>query len=43
MEIHSISNTLKKFLLQSYLHSYYIQNIYNDKEEIINIIFSTYV
>ena len=29
--------------VHSYLHSSYIQTIYNDKEEIINNIFSTYV
>ena len=29
--------------LQSSLHSYYIQTKYNDKEEIINNIFCTYV
>ena len=29
--IHSISNTLKKFFLQSYLNSYYIQTKYNGK------------
>ena len=37
-----ISNTLKKLLLQSYLHSSYIQTIYNGKSESINNIFSTY-
>ena len=41
--ITSISNTLKKLLLHSYLHLSYIQIIYNGKEEIINNIFSAYV
>ena len=42
MEILSISNTLKKLLLQSYYHLYYIQTIYNCKVESINNIFITY-
>ena len=37
------SNTFKKFLLRSYLHYYYIQTIYNGKEESISNIFITYV
>ena len=39
----SISNTLKKFLLQYDLNSSQNQNIYIGEEEIINNIFSTYV
>ena len=42
-EISSVSNAIKKFWIQSYLHSSYIQTKYNDKEESINNIFSTYV
>ena len=38
-----ISNTLKKLLLHSYSHIYYIQTKYNGREEIINNIFSKYV
>ena len=41
--IPSISNTLKKLLLQISLHYSYIQTKYNDKEESTNNIFSTYV
>ena len=41
--ITSISNTLKVLWIQSYLHSYLIQTIYNGKEESIYNIFSTYV
>ena len=41
--IPSISNTLKKLLFRSSLHSSYFQNKYNDKEEIINNTFITYV
>ena len=41
--ITSISNTLKNLCIQSDLYSYYIQTIYNGKEEIINNIFSPYV
>ena len=37
-----ISNTLKKLLLQSDLHSSYIQTKYNGKEESIHNIFNTY-
>ena len=40
--IPSISNKLKKLLLQSDLNSSYIQIKYNGKQEIINKIFSTY-
>ena len=43
MEITSISNTLKKFLLHSDLYQSYIQITYNGKEEKINKIFGTYV
>ena len=39
----SASNTLKKLLLNKKLHSSYIQREFNEKEEIINIIFSSYV
>ena len=42
-EITSIPNNLKKLWIKSYVHSYYIQTIYNDKEEIVNSIFITYV
>ena len=42
-EITSISNTLKKLWIQSYFHSYYIQNIYNDKQGSTNNIFISYV
>ena len=38
----SISKTLQKFWIQSYFHSYYIQTIYNIKEENINNVFSKY-
>ena len=41
--ITSMSNTLKKLLLKSSSHSYYIQTKYNDKQEITNTIFSRYV
>ena len=41
--ITSISNTLKKLLLQSDFHSSYIQTKYNGKEESINNIFSKHV
>ena len=40
--IPSISNMLKKFLLQYDLHSSYNQYIYIGEEEIIHNIFSTY-
>ena len=40
--ITSISNTLKKGVLQSYLHSSYIKIMYIGKYESINNIFSTY-
>ena len=39
----SISNTLKKLLLQYDLHSSYNQTKYIGEEEIIHNIFSTYV
>ena len=42
-EISSISNNLKKLWIWSDFHSYYIQTIYNDRNKIINNIFSTYV
>ena len=41
--ITSISNTLKKLLLQYNFHSSYNQTRYIGKEEIIHNIFSTYV
>ena len=41
--IPSTSNTLNKFLLNKSLHSSYIQTEFNEKEEIVNNIFSTYV
>ena len=41
--ITSISNTLKKLLLQSNFHSSYIETIFNGKQESIDNIFSTYV
>ena len=41
--ITSTSNTLKKLLLNKSLHSSYIQIQFNEKEEIINNIFSSYV
>ena len=41
--ITSISNTLKKLLLQYDLHSSQNQNIYIGEEEIIHNVFSTYV
>ena len=41
--IPSTSNTLKKLLLHKNIHSSYIQTEYNDKEEIINNTFITYV
>ena len=41
--IPSISNTLRKLLFHYSLHYSYIQTEYNDKEETINNIFSTYV
>ena len=40
--IPSISNTLKKLLLQLDLHSSYIQTKYSGTEEIINNILSEY-
>ena len=43
IEITSISKTIKKLWIQSYLHQFYIQTIYNDKEENTNYIFSTHV
>ena len=41
--ITSISNTLKKIWIQSEFHSSYIQTIYNEREESIKNISSTYV
>ena len=41
--ITSTSNTLKKFLLHKNVHSSYIQTKYDDKEEITNNTFITYV
>ena len=41
--INSISNTLKKLLVQSDLHSSYIKTRYNGKGESINNSFSTYI
>ena len=41
--ITSTSNTLKNFLLNKISHSSYIKKIFNEKEEIINTIFSSYV
>ena len=41
--IPSRSNTLKKLLLNKILHYSYIKIEFNEKEEIINTIFSSYV
>ena len=41
--ITSASNTLKRLLLHKTLYYSYIQNIYNDKELIINNTFITYL
>ena len=41
--IYSISNTLKKLLFHSSLHSSYIQTKFNEIEEIINNTLITYI
>ena len=41
--MYSAPNTFKKLWLQSSLHSEYIKTGVNEKEEIINTIFSSYV
>ena len=41
-EIYLVVNTIKKFHIQSSLHFFYQQNIYHDKQEIMDELFHQY-